>query len=241
MNERKRLGEDESGAAGAEFSLIPHETLLKLYRNLLKCRVVDELAGPGRRNADEGFPAAIVALAMDLRADDTIHFASEPSKTPRLRLQESLGAALLNKTAKNRRVVLVWGNYAAGQVWLDALESARAHTLPIVFVCEADLSAEGERAWQKRNAALEQGTELPRITVDGNDVVAMYRGAHEAIDRARRDRGPSLIECAEFRVPGRRHQDSVANMENYLSSKGLLRPGLKQEIIKDFRRELETQ
>jgi TPP-dependent pyruvate/acetoin dehydrogenase alpha subunit len=102
-----------------------------------------------------------------------------------------------------------------------------------------DLAEDRERAWQKRNATLTPGTELPRITVDGNDVVAMYRATHESIDRARRDRGPTLIECAAFRLPGRRQQDSVTNLEHYLRGKGLLRPGLKQEIIADFRRELD--
>jgi Dehydrogenase E1 component len=65
----------------------------------------------------------------------------------------------------------------------------------------------------------------------------MYRVAHEAVDRARRDRGPTLIECIAFRLAGRRHQDSVATMEDYLRGKGLLRRGLKQEILEAIARE----
>jgi len=70
---------------------------------------------------------------------------------------------------------------------------------------------------------LEPGTELPRIAVDGHDAVASYRVAHEAIERARRDRGPTLMECTAFRVNGRSQQNSVAMMKAYLRAKGLLK------------------
>jgi hypothetical protein len=72
--------------------------------------------------------------------------------------------------------------------------------------------------------------------------VAVYRVAHEAIDRARRNRGASLIECASFRVKGlRRHGDAVVNMERYLRGKGMLRRGMRREIEESFAGELRPQ
>jgi pyruvate dehydrogenase E1 component alpha subunit len=115
------------------------------------------------------------------------------------------------------------------QLWQDALEMARAHTLPLILVCP-----EANPVKDKRGLA--PGTELPRVVVDGYDAVAVYRVAHEAIDRARRNRGASLIECASFRVKGQRgrHGDAVVNMERYLRGKGMLRRGMRAEIEEEF-------
>src|SRR5687768_11948147 len=44
------------------------------------------------------------------------------------------------------------------------------------------------------------GYGMPGIAVDGNDVLAVYSAASEAVDRARRGEGPSLIECVTLRM-----------------------------------------
>lgn len=41
---------------------------------------------------------------------------------------------------------------------------------------------------------------MPGIQVDGNDIFAMYAAAKEAVDRARRGEGPSLIEAVTYRL-----------------------------------------
>jgi pyruvate dehydrogenase E1 component alpha subunit len=41
---------------------------------------------------------------------------------------------------------------------------------------------------------------VPGIQVDGNDVFAVYTAAHEAIERARRGEGPTLIEAVTYRL-----------------------------------------
>ena len=40
------------------------------------------------------------------------------------------------------------------------------------------------------------------VTVDGNDVEAIYEAAKKAIDKARRGEGPTLIECKTYRWLG---------------------------------------
>jgi TPP-dependent pyruvate/acetoin dehydrogenase alpha subunit len=52
--------------------------------------------------------------------------------------------------------------------------------------------------------------------VDGNDVVAVYRVASEAIAHARKGHGPTLIDC-RLSIPA----DPLQNMRNYLIGKGL--------------------
>jgi pyruvate dehydrogenase E1 component alpha subunit len=149
-------------------------------------------------------------------------------------LLHAVGTALASHTKKDGKVSIVFWREAGQEIWQDTLEMARAHSLPMILVCPESKPVKDPRG-------LEPGTELPRIIVDGYDAVAVYRVAHEAIDRARRNRGASLIECASFRVKGHRHGDAIANMERYLRGKGLLRRGMRREIESEFAEELRPQ
>lgn len=250
MNEKKESAKEAQNAP-AEFSLISNHTLLALYRNLLKCRPGASRGRRGRPNAAE-FDAVAVGVTMDLAGEDHVRsmerrdlialLAGRPKPDAQCAdadvesmLHGAIGAALANKTKKSGKVALVFGSNGNGDAWRDALEVARVHLLPMIFVSAIDLARE-RRNHAPDNSKLEPGTELPQITVDGNDVVAVYRVAHEAIERARRDRGPTLIECAPYRVQGRLHNDPVANMEGYLKAKGLWRPALKPASVKKPRR-----
>jgi len=46
------------------------------------------------------------------------------------------------------------------------------------------------------------GYGIPGITIDGNDVYAVYEEARKAVDRARKGEGPTLIECLTYRWQG---------------------------------------
>jgi pyruvate dehydrogenase E1 component alpha subunit len=228
-----------AGEEKQEFSLISNETLLDLYRGLVKASAV---RGRGKGWA---FDAAAVAVAQDLSADDLViaeaaagilrlmprngRARSGPKPGFGAELERAAGVALQHKTRKSGKVAVLFGGTENGQPWLDALEVARAHRLPMIFVSELpEEAAQPKRGTRKAKAAeLEPGTELARIIVDGHDVVASYRVAHEAVERARKGRGATLIECAAFRIPGQRRQNAVAAMQSYLRGKGLLDRGMK--------------
>jgi hypothetical protein len=252
-----------------EFSLIPPATLTSLYANLLKGRMLEARIRRGKGARDEGWEAvkaATAAVLMDLRSlelrgqdlhnQDLVTSAEEIPVARLLRgtkatevlrereargeagslLLHAVGVALASRTKKDGKVVVVFWRDAAQQLWQDVLEMARAHTLPMILVSPASNPAKDTRG-------LAPGTELPRIAVDGYDAVAVYRVVHEAIDRARRNRGATLIECAGFRVEGQRgrHGDAVLNMERYLRGKGMLRRGMRREIEEQFAGELRPQ
>ena len=46
------------------------------------------------------------------------------------------------------------------------------------------------------------GYGIPGVTVNGNDVTAVYEAAKEAVSRARRGEGPTLLECKTYRHKG---------------------------------------
>jgi TPP-dependent pyruvate/acetoin dehydrogenase alpha subunit len=131
---------------------------------------------------------------------------------------------------------------SAEALWHQILRRAGAEHLPIVFVCSTQDDA-ADMPWN----GMDHG--LPAIAVDGNDVVAIYRVASEAIAHARRGNGPTLIECKILPPSGleksqssgrKQHQtaDPIRNMENYLTRKGLFRPKLEAELTAGFEREL---
>ena len=204
-------------------ALIPDAALQELHRRLLVVagKERERRGGAWRQEEVEQYAAAKVAVWFDLNASDTVLNGGHAT------LKDTLGAALLDKTRKNRKIALVWGG-ERGAEWHDSLEAARAQSLPVVFVREENGASELRTKLARAARALKPGEEMPCITVDGHDVVAAYRVAHEAIERARRDRGPTLILLATYRVGGRAFTDALADMENYLRGRGLLERGIRE-------------
>jgi 2-oxoisovalerate dehydrogenase E1 component len=116
-----------------------------------------------------------------------------------------VGAALAAKYRGTRAVsVAFFGDGGANQgVFHEALNLAAVWKLPMVFVCENNQYA--------LNTAFHQTTSVPQIamrsvaygvpgkTIDGNDAVEVYTVVGEAIERARSEEGPSLIEAMTWR------------------------------------------
>jgi 2-oxoisovalerate dehydrogenase E1 component alpha subunit len=160
-------------------------------------------------------------------------------------IRAAIGAALVNKTRKNGKIAVVFGKDSESESWRETLHIATVHALPMIFVLREGSKPSGRRhASDPKQSAKPDTLWFPAITVDRDDVVAVYRVANEAISRARLGRGPTLIECRPFRPDttsngnGRHSHDPILNMENYLRGKGLLRPETKSTILKASTREL---
>jgi 2-oxoisovalerate dehydrogenase E1 component len=123
------------------------------------------------------------------------------------------GAGYTAKLLKTDRVsVAFFGDGAVNNgSFHEGINLATAWKLPTIFVCENNLYAT-EVAFSQATAnphvamrAAAYG--LPGIEVDGNDVLAVYRAAEEAVQRARAGGGPTLIECRTYRV--RAHSEGM--------------------------------
>ena len=93
----------------------------------------------------------------------------------------------------------------------EGLNMAAIWELPIVFVCENNLYAT-EMPFQNATggqsvAARAAAYGLPGVEVDGQDVLAVYDCAEEAIARARDGGGATLIECRTYRYVGHHEGD----------------------------------
>jgi TPP-dependent pyruvate/acetoin dehydrogenase alpha subunit len=118
------------------------------------------------------------------------------------------GLALAAQVRGEKRVTV--SNFGDGAsnigAFHESLNLASVWKLPVIFVCQNNRYAE--------HTALGLGTSVPRISdraaaynmpglhVDGNDPLAVYHAAREAIDRARAGGGPTLIEAMTFRFNG---------------------------------------
>jgi TPP-dependent pyruvate/acetoin dehydrogenase alpha subunit len=179
-----------------------------------------------------------------------------PGLTPGAELHVAVGVALANKLAKNDQVTVAYlGDEAHGRQ--EAMEFAGVHDLPVVFVSLDSFLANGDESQPQSKPydpnATAQACDFPAITVDGIDVVAAYRVAQEAIARARRGQGPTLIEAIVCQLDHSRKSrleaagidspkdsDPIFNMEIYLTRKKLFTPEWKQKIVTAFEKKLDA-
>jgi len=220
----------EAAAAGVVLSLLPDDLVapssLDLFPNFI-----------------HGVPLASVLRPLFSRASSP---ASDASCSAHNGYQALLatGAALANKIDKNNKVSVVFqGGDASLDSWSQALQFAGLHRLPILFVSCIQMKP----AFLPESGPSESpGHTFPSIPVDGNDVVAVYRVASEAIAHARKGSGPTLIDCIPYRLSGRNQpgafstDDPILNMEKYLARKALFTQGLKTRTISAFSKQLDT-
>ncbi len=141
-------------------------------------------------NAKDGTPSADLPFCVPIATQCT----------------HAVGVASALKIEGNHRVALVTcgdGATSKGD-FLESINCAGAWNLPLVFVvnnnqwaisvprqlqCAADFLAEKAK-----------GAGIEGITVDGNDIVAMHDAVLSALDRARKGKGPTLIEAISYRL-----------------------------------------
>ncbi len=86
----------------------------------------------------------------------------------------------------------------------EGLNFAGVMKTPTVFVCQNNqwaISVPREKQTASKTIAQKAvAYGFPGILVDGNDVLALYSAAKEAVERARRGEGPTLIESFTYRM-----------------------------------------
>jgi pyruvate dehydrogenase E1 component alpha subunit len=123
------------------------------------------------------------------------------------------GAALAAKMQKNGKVaVAFFGDGAANEgAWHEGINAAAIWDLPVIFVCENNLYAASTpfKTAFKIDRIAQRATSygIPGVTVNGNDVLAVYRATHEAVELARSGNGPTLLECITYRQCGHSRSD----------------------------------
>ena len=118
------------------------------------------------------------------------------------------GTALASQLRGDGRVTVVFfGDGAAARgTWHEAAIQASVWKLPVIWVCENNgwaLSARFEEQSPTANIAdRAPAYGMPGVIVDGQDAIAVMDATAEAIERARRGEGPTLIEAKTLRIRG---------------------------------------
>jgi pyruvate dehydrogenase E1 component alpha subunit len=134
-----------------------------------------------------------------------------------------------------------FGDGASNQgTFHEGINMAAIWKLPVIFVCENNLYAMGTR--QSIVMAIENVADraaaygIPGLSVDGNDVLAIYEAASEAVKRARKGEGPTLLECKTYRQKGHSRFDPAAyrpkaEVEEWLKKDPVIR--FKNKLVKN--------
>jgi pyruvate dehydrogenase E1 component alpha subunit len=157
--------------------------------------------------------------------------------------------------------VAFFGDGAANEgAFHESLNLASIWNLPVVFVCENNQYAmsmpvhRSMRVERVADRACAYG--IPGRTVDGMDVLAVFEAAQEAVDRARRGDGPTLLECVTYRYRGHsksdrqryrtreeverwRAQDPIDRFRRRLEEQGVLQPGEFEKLKAAAREQVE--
>ncbi len=130
----------------------------------------------------------------------------------------AVGLALAGRRQGSDRVVLVsFGDGATNTgSFHEAANLAATWQLPVVMVCQnnqyAEMTPTSATMHVDQIADRAAGYNIPGCRVDGNDPVAVFLAASEAVERARNGGGPSLIECVTYRFFGHFFGDQMAYM-----------------------------
>jgi pyruvate dehydrogenase E1 component alpha subunit len=176
-----------------------------------------------------------------------------------------LHAVGLGYAAKYRRsgevVMAIFGDGATSEGdFHEALNCAAVYQCPVVFVCQNNQWAISiPLAKQTRSRTIAEKAlayNLPAMRVDGNDILAVYVAAAEAVARARSGGGPTLIECVTYRImmhttaddPKKyrsdeevepwRQRDPLTRFSAYLAEKGVLNTTNKERLDEEVREEI---
>jgi 2-oxoisovalerate dehydrogenase E1 component alpha subunit len=174
---------------------------------------------------------------------------------------QAAGAALAFKMRGEDGVVLACGGEGSTSEgdWHEAMNFTGIHDLPVVFLIENNsyaISVPEPLEVAGSIAKRAEGYGFPGVAVDGNDVLAVYEAGREAVGRARRGDGPTLIEAKTYRLTAHssddddrryreraeieewRLKDPIVRFEGYLAEHGVLDEEGREELEAEVRAEV---
>ena len=172
----------------------------------------------------------------------------------------AIGAAFASKYLKQPRVTLAFFGEAAVNIgsFHESLNLAALWKLPVVFICENNRFGMGtpiERASSLYDLSQKAcAYNMARTWVDGMDILAVREVLKEAVERARKESAPTLIEARTYRFMGhsmsdpahghyrtkseveeQRRHDPIKNLTTALESIGVIDAGFLEELDQKIR------
>jgi pyruvate dehydrogenase E1 component alpha subunit len=212
----------EAVSIGAAYALEPGDVIVPSHRDMgahllrgiqpreVLAQYLGRVGGPSRgRDGNVHFG--------DVRRGDVAFISPMADGIP-----VAAGVGLALKRRGQGRVVMTWfGDGAASRGdFHEGINLAAVLRLPVVFVCNNNQFAYSTPLARQCRvpdiAARAPGYGIPGVIVDGNDVLAVYRAARDAVTQARRGDGPVLIECKTMRMRGHSEHDDASYVPRQL-------------------------
>ncbi|HLF16689.1 MAG TPA: pyruvate dehydrogenase (acetyl-transferring) E1 component subunit alpha [Candidatus Thermoplasmatota archaeon] len=191
---------------GAAYALEPEDWVFPHYRNqgtpLLRGVPVQALVHQCFGNAADPIKGRQMPVHYSFR-DANFFSISSPLGT---QIIQAAGAAYAMKLKARKQVVMTsFGDGSSSEGDFHAgMNFAAVTKCPCVFMLENNqyaISVPTDKQSASESFAIKAAAYgMPGVQVDGNDVLAVYAAAKEAVDRARRGEGPTLIECVTMRM-----------------------------------------
>ncbi|MCS7189605.1 MAG: thiamine pyrophosphate-dependent enzyme, partial [Bacteroidia bacterium] len=295
---------------------LSEETLLRLYREMLYARLIEEkmlsllrqgkiskwFSGIGQegisvgstlalRDSDYIFPlhrnlGVFTSRGMPLRRlfaqwqgkhsgfsqgrERSFHFGAPSYRVIGMishlaaMLPVAAGVALASNLEKENYIALVFigdGGTSEGD-FHEALNVASVWELPVLFLIENNgygLSTPTTEQYRCKNLADRAvGYGIEGYTIQGNNILEVYRTVHDLAEKIRKDRQPRLVEAITFRMRGHEEasgihyvpksllkewakKDPLLNYEKFLLLEGYLTPQQVEALRKDLKATIERE
>ncbi len=253
----------EAISVGAAYALGPEDVIAPMHRDMgsylvrgmsarrIVAQHLGRVTGPSRGRDGNMHGLGDMSLGI-------VGFVSMlPSSVP-----VTIGVGLSFWLREEARVALTIfgdGGTSTGK-WHESLNFAGVFKLPVVLICQNNQYAYSTPL--SRQFAIQdiadraEGYGFPGVVVDGNDVLAVYEVTRQAVERARRGDGPTLIECKTLRMKGHaahddaryvpdelleewEQKDPIRRYEEVLRDQGLLRPEVQRALEERVTADLE--
>lgn len=155
----------------------------------------------------------------------------------------AVGAALSARVRGADEVAVTFFGEGATSMGVvhEAMNMAAVWSLPVVFLCENNGYAQATpveyAVAANRISDRAAAYRMPGVTVDGQDVLAVFEAAREAVRRGRAGDGPSLVECMTYRYHGHHQGDETLRYRTADEE----RTARERDCLRRFREVLSAQ
>lgn len=177
-------------------------------------------------------------------------------------LSQATGAAMAAKARGEDTVFMTFcgDGGTSSNDFHAGLNFAAVYNAPVVFVCENNgwaISVPDDQQTASESMAIKADAYgIPGVRVDGNDILAVYRVCKEAVDRARRGDGPTLVETVTYRMASHsssddadryrdpkefaawQKKDPIQRFQRYLKHKKLWNESFEQQCVEEAKNEI---
>ena len=249
----------EASHVGSAAPLLDSDWIFPAYRQpgipLLRNAELDDLVTEWFGHEGDPSKGRQMPVHYSLRSINFVSISS-PIGT---QITHAVGAAMAAKTRGDDTVFMTYfgDGGTSSNDFHAGLNFAAVFKSPVVFICEnnqwAISTPVSNQTGSETMAQKAVAYGIPSARVDGNDILAVYRVAQEAVDRARKGEGPTLIETVTYRMAGHsssddasryrdeeeyerwKQRDPITRFQKYLKRKGLWTAEWQTEIEEAFK------